>query len=324
MARRAIMDMSLASAIPTFSGNADENIEYFVSQVRDVAVLENWPQNKRILILKLNCRDAAQKFLIECPQAQNAQNFEDLALLLIEKFKKSQSFEEIQLKFNSIKQKPNQSIVNLINDINSHADKYLSKIDMKTQDSNEFIDSIKLNRLLEAVRPEIKIEILKLGPKNFSEACKYAKNVEKALDAHGMMVNNNVGQNFELNSIMQSQLEGNKQIKELKEELEKVKNNSTRPLRQNHRDNIQCHICGKNHITTKCWYFPQGRNFAQTSNHNSGFYHRGENQNSDFYHREENPNSDFQYRGNRGRRNFRGSRDNRRNHPYRRSNNLNF
>lgn len=302
MARRAIMDISLASAIPTFSGNLDENIEYFVSQVRDVAQLENWPENKKILILKLNCRDTAQKFLIDSPQAQNVQNFEELALILINKFKRSQSFEEIQSKFNSIKQKPNQSIGNLITDINSNAVKYLSKIDIQTQDSNEFIDSIKLNRLLEAVRPEMKVEILKLGPKNFSEACNYAKNIEKALDAHEMIVNNTASQNFELNSIIQSQLEGNKKINELREELERVKNSSAKSGRQNSTEKIQCHICGKNHITTKCWYFPQSRNFQENS-HRDSHYHQ---------------------RGNRGSRNFRGSRQIRRNHPYRRPNNLNY
>lgn len=307
MARKGIIDLSLASSIPTFSGTSDENVEYFVGQVRDVAALENWPVNKRILILKLNCRDAAQKFLIDSPQVANIQNFDELAELLIEKFKRCQPFDEIQSKFNNIRQKPNQSIQSLIDEINSYAVKYLSKIDVQTRDSNEFIDSIKLNKILDAVRPEIKVEILKLGPKNYSEACKHARNVEKALEAQEVIINNNMCQNFELNSIMQSQLEGNKKIQELKEELERVKseNSASKSFRQTRNERVQCHICGKSHLTTKCWYFPQGRN-SRNNNFN------------------QNPNHIPISRGNSGGRNFGNYRNNRRNHPYRRRNHLNL
>lgn len=305
MARKNIMEMSLASAIPTFSGQNEENIEYFVGQVRDVATLENWPENKKILILKLNCRDAAQKFLIESPLVAGIQNFEQLAELLIKKFKKCQPFDEIQSKFNNIKQKPSQTIQDLISEINSYAALYLSKIDIQTPNSNQFIDSIKLNKLLESVRSEVKVEILKLGPKTFSEACRHSLNVEKALEAQEVMINNNMCQNFEINSILSNQLESSKKMNEFREELEKVKSNNmnSRPVRQNFKEKIQCHICGKNHITTKCWYFPTNSTNSQQQ------------------HGRQNPNF-IPIRNSRGR-NFRSFGNSRRNHPYRR-NSLNY
>lgn len=161
-----IVNLSLASAIPTFSGNPEENVEFFIQQIKEVAQLEDWPENKKLLILKLNVRENAQKFILESPLFANA-NFENASRLLTEKFKKPENFQTIQADFNSIQQMPNQSISNLIEIINNKA-KFLSKIDDNTPASVQFIDSIKLNKFLESVKSDIKIEILKFGPTNFS------------------------------------------------------------------------------------------------------------------------------------------------------------
>lgn len=107
----------------------------------------------------------------------------------------------------------------MIDAINSNANKYLIKIDNNSEESNGFIDSIKFNTLLEAVRSDINKEILKLSPKNFRDTSIQAKCIEKYVGAQEVMVNNNFAQNFEINSITLSKLEVNKYNQELSEKL---------------------------------------------------------------------------------------------------------
>lgn len=163
-------------------------------------------------------------------------------------------------------------------------------------------------------------------------------NIERALDAQAVILNNTVqSNNYEINAIMQSQLDKDRQLFELKNEIEKLKaEKSSKNVNTNQNiPQISCHICSKRHLTTDCWYFPhQNSNLAnydeqnhQVSNNFASNYQNpnfNEANSSNFnYSRPQNSNFghfNSARRNFRGRRNHRGATYNqRRNHPYRKS-----
>ena len=46
MARRGntVLGISLADALPTFQGNPDENVNFYIQQIEEVSALENWSE----------------------------------------------------------------------------------------------------------------------------------------------------------------------------------------------------------------------------------------------------------------------------------------
>lgn len=65
-----------ANLISAFSGDEKENENFWIAQLKEIANLEKWSQEKSIIILKLHCRHNALKFLKEDPIAQSEKDFQ--------------------------------------------------------------------------------------------------------------------------------------------------------------------------------------------------------------------------------------------------------
>lgn len=238
---------SLINALPDFSGNEDENVSLFVKNISDICDLkpEVWSDQKKIILLRLHCKGKAEQFLSEDPVASNEKSFENLTNILINKFKRKENFQTISNEFANVVQKPRQTVQQLAEEIQKLAHKFIEN-PSKIPDMDQLRSNLMFSRFLEALRSDIKQEVLKFGTKSFQEAVNKAIHIEKALEENTFTVQAmTAAQNVDIQLLLQQQLENSKMIKELADTVKKLKDKGN-----------TCHICAKNHLTTDCWQFP--------------------------------------------------------------------
>lgn len=323
MAKSKVLEVSLINSVPNFSGEKHENVNFFIDQIESVAKLENWSDSKKLLVLKLNCKGKALQFISNNTEVTKCNLSEQFKKILVSKFTNQLSFTEKQQNFSSISQQPNQSVKDLAEKITSATNEFLDIEETNTQ-FNEFAQKMKLNKLYEALRADLRVELKKVNPTSFDEAVKTAINIENALNDPAASSNNILIS--EIAALMQHQSETNKKIDDLSRNIGTISsvnaisqhnmsqhypNTSDRPsVSKNYGSHVQdhafnkptCLVCGKNHLTISCWYLPKPNRGYQ----NRGF--RARNNNSRYF--------------NRGSRSQQGNnrRFNNRSHPYQKNN----
>ncbi|GBM68071.1 hypothetical protein AVEN_224179-1 [Araneus ventricosus] len=317
--------ISMAASLNCFSGEVEENFDFFLDLLESLATLEEWSVEKKLLTLKLHLKGKALKFLSDDISNEQQNNFEELVGLLKKKFSRSVSFEILQNKFNKIVQQPGQSVKDLAEEISNAANRYFNKGNSKNPEICTLTEKMKFSKFLESVRPDIRTQVKILGPSSFEEAVKQACNAEIAFNDTAA-ASSNVFTPAEVNILLAKHFESSKKIEELNKKIENLSqisvgnHSASEPWdrsafnRNDHGSTalnvkIECHICGKGHITTECWYFPRESNAGSHNSHPQRFYNRG-----NFYPRRG-------FRNTRSRP-FHQGRNNR-NHPYHRRN-LNF
>ncbi|XP_054722048.1 uncharacterized protein LOC129231710 [Uloborus diversus] len=305
-------EQSLASSLPIFYGKNEEDIDFYIKQFNSIANLEKWTPEKRLIIFKLNLGDKALEYLINDSATSQCNTIEALQELLIAKFRKTKSFSDIQSTFSKISHKPGQSVRELAEEISRQASLYVGINSTSNRELIDLAENIKLTKFLEVLRSDIRLEVKKTGPKDFKSALKCAINVENALEESVSCATSNNSWDFQINTLMRSQMENNKLISKLTSQLSELTNNRDSQVNnfqlrgensrqfQSHSNfpnpPISCHICQKNHLTTDCWFFPSsGQNFNRGRGSQSN---RGRNFRGRYTH---------PYRNNRGNFGIRGA-----------------
>ncbi|GBN79427.1 Retrovirus-related Pol polyprotein from transposon 17.6 [Araneus ventricosus] len=269
------MAQSLITSLTPFKGG-NENFDFFIKQFIDIAKLQKWGETKKILVLKLNLKDEALKFLVSNPKLEEIDNFDSLVKKLEEKFCKKPNFEEAQRQFNNLKQKVSQSISDLAEQVSSTTDKFSNPNNSEEENIVNLTEKLKLSKFIEALRPDIRVEVKKLGPKNFKSAAAIAKNIDNALNDDGAELNVT---DSGINQILSQQLSTNKQILELSEKVNAISSqnlcvNSLTEAPATNSNNVQsnqqspCQICGKlNHKANNCFHYTRGANVSLIQPH---------------------------------------------------------
>lgn len=281
--KTSIINMSLASALPTFSGEHDENISFFIDQMSQMADLEEWNEQRKSLVLKIQLRGKALKFVMENESCKNM-SFGELTKLLEKKFTRSESFEIIQNNFTSIRQAQNQSVEELADKVAVCAAKYFGCPPNSNEEVKKLTQKAMLSKFIEALRPDLRLEVKKLGPMDFVTAVNQAKNIEKALEDSGTS-SNAPDYSQEINTLIMQQMQNNKAIEELSGKIEELvpvgKVNNLNEVEDNTNQNVNdgnvsCHICQENHWTTECPDFPLNSSYRPyrpaRANYRNNFY----------------------------------------------------
>ncbi|GBN36970.1 hypothetical protein AVEN_196472-1 [Araneus ventricosus] len=294
------MSNSLVASLTPFKGNED-GFEFFVKKLNDIARLEKWGEAKQILVLKLNLKDEALKFLVSNPKLEEIDNFDSLVKKLNEKFCKKPNFEEAQRQFNNLKQTVSQSISDLAELVSSTTDKFFYLNNSDEENVVSLREKLKLSKFIEALRPDIRVEVKKLGPKTFKSAVEIAKNIDNALSDDGGEINVT---DSGINQTLSQQLSTNKQILELSEKVNAISSqnlcvNSLTEAPTTNSNNVQsnlqspCQICCMlNHKANNCFHFTRGN------------YYRGNGRTS--YNRTFRANNFHRYRSRTNHRNNSG------------------
>ncbi|GBN46099.1 hypothetical protein AVEN_205608-1 [Araneus ventricosus] len=247
-----------------------------------IAKLEKWGEAKIILVLKLNLKDEALKFLVSNPKLEEIDHFDSLVKNLKEKFCKQPNFEEAQRQFNNLKQKVSQSISDLAELVSSTADKFSNPNNSEEENVVSLTEKLKLSKFIEALRPDIRVEVKKLGTKTFKSAVAIAKKIDNALSDDGGEINVT---DSGINQILSQQLNTNKQILELSEKVSAISSenlcvNSLTEAQATNSNNVRnnqqspCQICGKlNHKANNCFHFTRGNYYRgnNRANYNRTF-----------------------------------------------------
>ncbi|GBL73319.1 Transposon Tf2-9 polyprotein [Araneus ventricosus] len=240
---------------------------FFIKQFIEIAKIEKWSEAKKILVLKLNLKDEALKFLVSNPKLEELDHFDSLVKKLEEKFCKKPNFEEAQRQFNNLKQKVSQSISDLAEQVSSTTDKFSNPNNSEEENIINLTEKLKLSKFIEALRPDIRVEVKKLGPKNFKSAVAIAKNIDNDLSDDGAEINVT---DSGINQILSQQLRTNKQILELSEKVNAISSQnlcvnslSEAPATNSNNDQSNqqspCQICGKlNHKANNCFHYTRG------------------------------------------------------------------
>ncbi|GBM69946.1 hypothetical protein AVEN_13805-1 [Araneus ventricosus] len=265
------MAQSLISSLTPFKGD-NENFHLFIKQFNAIAKLEKWGEAKKILVLKLNLKDEALKFLVSNPKLEEIDNFDSLVKKLEEKFCKKPNFEEAQRQFNNFLKKVSQFISDLAEQVSSTTDKFSNPNNSEEENIVNLTEKLKLSKFIEALRPDIRVEVKKLGPKTFKSAVAIAKNIDNALSDDGAELNVT---DSGINQILSQQLSTNKQILELSEKVNAISsqnlcvNSLTEATNSNNvQSNLQspCQICGKlNHNANNCFHYTRGNYYRGNS-----------------------------------------------------------
>lgn len=104
-----MQQVSLLHSQPNFSGKKDEIFNFFFIELENLGNLEHWDNNRKLVVLKLNCKDQALNFIVNDPIAWKINDFDQLKDLLAKKFTKTTSFAEKQQNFLVISQKQSQT-----------------------------------------------------------------------------------------------------------------------------------------------------------------------------------------------------------------------
>ncbi|GBO36390.1 hypothetical protein AVEN_35631-1 [Araneus ventricosus] len=145
--------------------------------------------------------------------------------------------------------------------------------------------------LIQGSSPDIRTQVKILGPSSFEEAVKQACNAEIAF-SDTAAASSNVFTPAEVNILLANHFVSSKKIEELNKKIENLteisvgNHSASEPWdrsafnRNDHGSNalnvkIKCHICGKVHITTECWYFPRESNAGSHNSHPQRSYNRG-------------------------------------------------
>lgn len=144
-------------------------------------------------------------------------------------FSKRESFTDSQTKFNIIKQKPNQTVQEFIEEFNILSYKYFNMTGYENvKGVKEFFDLIKINKFLDALSPVIALELRKIDIKEYSKLCEKALQLENAFNSSIIEKVNNVSKNLEnKDTVYENLLKQNKEqldyISKLSEQINELK-----------------------------------------------------------------------------------------------------
>lgn len=243
---------SIVSLLPSFEGNEDEDVEYFISQFDAICNLAKLDKNAKLVLLRNKLKGAALQYLMQNEHIQKIQDYDIFKTTLSQRFQKDQNIFEAQENFMSTEQKPNENVKQFKDRIDTLATKFLSATQLQNNNGAvQFNEKLKLSKFLDGLRPEIKLDTKKRGPQNFQEAFEIAKTVEMAVNGSEATINNVSQDTSIFDLIWQSQREQEIKLQQLTKKIEELSSANTHQEEQQ----ITCQICFKpRHTARQCWY----------------------------------------------------------------------
>lgn len=261
MTENSIRTETFLNLLQNFDGKKVTNIEQHLDQFERIVTQSKIPDEFKVLFLKSKFVGQARDIIQENEELNQENDYNSLKEKLIKQFKKDLIFEEHQASFMQIRQNPTESIETYVNKFNSTAIKYLKASGhAEKKGAQEFLETLKLTRFVETIRPDIAYEVKKSAPKKFEDAVAFAKQIELAKNsfpAESVNAVNNSAPNDELCQMMVNlNIKQTETIEKLREEINTIKNNKIEPK----QEKKFCHICEVGSHDTKSCYFNSSQN----------------------------------------------------------------
>lgn len=256
----------LVGLINCFDGTKNSNIDNFLLQAEDLLNKTDYSNEAKVTILKCKITSSAKEKLMKDLSLFNETNLETFKTKLRDLFRPKINFSSAQTQFNSVKQKPGQTLTDFLLEFNYAADQMI-KIAGDEANTSKITDQLKLTNFLKAIRSDISTELRKTCPSSFQEACDTALKLEEGFSQSDFFEINNiqVQQNSEtLNTLIKIHSETSEQVQSLVTEV----NNLKLRLSNSHSEPETkfCTFCKKqSHYVEQCWK-KNGNKYNQSDN----------------------------------------------------------
>ena len=265
----ASLDVIL-KALPNFDNENNLNIKAFVEQFDALLKKADTTDEVRIILLRSKFSGTAREAILNNPELNHEKDYEKFKAELIKFFEKPKLLAQSQAKFMDIQQKPDQSIDQFVRSFNVTANKYFTDSGhANNEGAKQFLNTMKLTKFINSVRPEIAYQLTIVEPKTFEEAVEIARKVEIALKNSKESINNISAQNSQQNSedsntknhdvlyetLLHRANNQEEEMKKLRESLNNLNVNKQNNSNIENKVNKYCHICKTpTHNTDNCWY----------------------------------------------------------------------
>ena len=247
--------------LPCFDGKKETNINFFLSQWETLAKDSQLKQEVKLILLKAKFSGTARDTIINSKELNEESDYKTFIEKIKKEFQPKLTFEDVQNSFLTLKQNASQTMEDFIKAFNMAATKYIEKSGhSKEIGAVNFLQKVKLTRFLEAIRPDIALEIRKQAPESYEEAVNMAQKIESAFNAIPKESLNYVDSTHQEN--MKETFENisknyKDEISKLRAELAELKINNT----EKQTKKIKCEICEKtNHTTKQCFFNGKNKN----------------------------------------------------------------
>jgi len=206
------------SLLTTFYDGESPNGKFFFKQFNEIAKMSGWTNNEKVTILKTRLRGNALDFVLNDVELAETEDCNFIIEKLLEFFSEDRELSQNQTNFSTCKQWEGESIKNLAYRVTLLTNNYLgTSNNIKNTETREIVERLKLSKFIDALIPEIKVDVLRTNPQSFKNAVEIATNSQKAIDTLKQLGN------MQINALLK------------KEEME-----------------IKCCFCGEGHYSKQC------------------------------------------------------------------------
>ena len=286
----AINNLQMIALLPDIFGRDGENFTNKFKQIKDIAQLAGWSETQLAVILKTKLKERAYDLFTRSTKLQNAVQAAEIIKLITDHFQNALSDSQKQSKFEGITQKPGQNIQDLALEIQNAAEDYLGN----AHTDAEILGKIKFSKFIQAVRPDIRKELIRSKTRDFDIA------VKESIEWEKIFTQEETELLYNLNNVKAISQEN--EIQALKDKIQKLELQSKQEIKY-------CEVCLKpGHELKDCWHVAniRQRNSGQDNYQNVGasrgrgyshFASRGNYHNSNTARTSQNNHDRFNRRG---------------------------
>lgn len=266
---------NLLNVIAPFDGKKECNIHYFIQEFDRAAVETNFSNEVKLIILRSKFVGTARERLQTDVELNSETDYVKFKEKVLQTFDAKKTFAESHNDFSKIQQKPGESMSDYIVRFNLVAAKFFDISGLSNKaDARKLFDLMKLHRFLESIKPDIALEIRKRAIDKYKEATEIALTVEEAFASVKFEELNAISTNTTefCESLLRQNEKQEKELRQLRAELEKLKNKPAEKWQTNSRNTKYCSICNlRNHETEECRYNVNNKRQFRNNDYQSNF-----------------------------------------------------
>lgn len=274
---------NLLNVIAPFDGKKECNIHYFIQEFDRAAVETKFSNEVKLIILRSKFVGTARERLQTDVELNSETDYGKFKEKAIQTFDTKKTFGESHNDFSKIQQKPAESMSDYIVRFNLVAAKFFDISGLSNKaDARKLFDLMKLHRFLESIKPDIALEIRKRAIEQYKEATEIALTVEEAFLSVKFEELNAIGTSTTTEfceSLLRKNEKQEKELNQLRAELEKLKIKPPEKWQINSRNNTRyCNICNlRNHDTEECRYNVNNKKQYRSNDYQQNFPTHGQN-----------------------------------------------
>lgn len=273
--------------IPAFDAISSVSAKFYFQTIESLATEPEFNEGDRLIVAKSRLRGEALAYLINS-NLNNIQDYKTFKEKFLEFFDTKQSRAVAQYKFSNLKMLEGEQAKTYGNRVSTTTDEFFGDKDLNTEGMINIYEDTRLNKFIQGIRPEYRMQLITKDPKTFREAVDFIElletNAQLLATTHSVNAIGASNTDSLLTKLLQNTQEQIATLTKQMENLQTRKVSGERNLDTRNRgtpspgrQKLSCRICYRdNHDTERCYQHPNNRR-QQTVGQNT---YRGESDRS--------------------------------------------